>query len=237
MSDVFSWLRARGPAVVIGTTLAAVAGVTGFISYTHICALTLVLHQSWKTAHLMPLAVDGQIVIGSVVYMALDGKSRFWGLVGIVPGLAESLFANWESGIDGGRFAAGWATVAAQAFAVSSFLFERWLRAQVKSTGHAVPAVPAEAVATAPETAAVTPGGTATPLAPEASLLTVLDAVPYRHLGSFFGVPKTRVGNWKKRLEGGEKLVPDASGDVPDDKPEEALTIRYAAMNGSGPHA
>lgn len=124
------WLREWGPALVVGATLATVATVAGFISYTHICALTLVLHQSWKTAHLTPLAVDGQIVIGSAVLATVAGIQKYWGLLGVVPGLAESLFANWESGIAHGHTAAIWATVAAQAFAVSSFLFERWVKAQ-----------------------------------------------------------------------------------------------------------
>jgi hypothetical protein len=52
-----------------------------------------------------------------------------------VPGLAESLFANWESGIVHGHLAAIWATVPAQAFAVASFMFERWLKSQVGRGG------------------------------------------------------------------------------------------------------
>jgi hypothetical protein len=116
------------PSLAIGAALATVTGTTGFVSYTHISALSLELHQSWKTAHLMPVFIDGQIVIGSVFYMVIDGWKRLLGLLGVVPGLAESVFANWESGIAHGLRAAAWATVAAQAFAVSSFLFERWLQ-------------------------------------------------------------------------------------------------------------
>jgi hypothetical protein len=112
-----------------------VTGVAGFISYTHICALTLDLHQSWQTAHLMPFAVDGQIIVGSVVLLAARGRTAWWGWLGIVPGLAESLFANWESGIRYGLLAAIWAIVAAQAFAVASFMLERWLKSQVGHGG------------------------------------------------------------------------------------------------------
>ena len=136
MSGFRAWLSACGPAAITaGLALAAVAAVTGFISYTHICALTLELHQSWKTAHLMPFAVDGQIVVGSVVLLAGRGRAAWWGWLGIVPGLAESLFANWESGIVHGHLAAIWATVPAQAFAVASFMFERWLKSQVGQGG------------------------------------------------------------------------------------------------------
>jgi hypothetical protein len=60
-----------------------------------------------------------------------EGRKRRWlGLLGIVPGIGESLFANWESGIVHGLLAASWSTVPAQAFACSAFLFERWLHAR-----------------------------------------------------------------------------------------------------------
>ena len=131
---VISALRARSSSLAIGWSLAIVAATTGFVSYTHISALTLSLGQSWKNAHLYPLFIDGQIVIGSVYFMTRDGKRRWLGLLGIVPGVAESLFANWESATGSalhswlGFESHAWATVAAQAFAVSSFLFERWLK-------------------------------------------------------------------------------------------------------------
>lgn len=128
MTAAWHWLRAHATDTAVGIALAVVVVSTGFISYTHICALTLDLHQSWKTAHLTPLAIDGQIVIGSFVWARLPGRARWCGLAGIVPGLAESMFANWESGISHGHLAAGWAMVAAEAFAVSSFLFELWLK-------------------------------------------------------------------------------------------------------------
>jgi hypothetical protein len=123
--------RERSSDLTAGLALATVAFTSGFISYTHICALTLQQHGSWKTAHLMPLAVDMQIVMGSVYFMGNEGRKRRWaGLLGIVPGIGESLIANWQSGIVHGLFAAGWATVPAQAFACSAFLFERWLYAR-----------------------------------------------------------------------------------------------------------
>lgn len=120
--------RRGSSAMVVGAALATVAFATGFISYTHICALTLASRGSWKTAHLMPLAVDGQIVIGSVYFMENAGRRRRWlGLVGIVPGVAESLYANWQSAAGFGWHDQLWATVPAQAFACSTVLFERWL--------------------------------------------------------------------------------------------------------------
>jgi hypothetical protein len=131
-AGVFTAVRDRFSEFVVGATLATVAVVTGFISYTHISALTEhVAHQSWKTAHLMPFAVDGQIVIGSVYFMENAGLRRRWlGLIGIVPGVLESLYANWMSASTFGWHDAAWATVPAQAFACSTVLFERWLHAR-----------------------------------------------------------------------------------------------------------
>jgi hypothetical protein len=127
---VAGWLRANMAAAVIGAAFAIVVGGTGFVSYTHISALMLQVHQSWKTAHIMPLVIDGQIVIGSVFFMVLAGRQRFLGLIGVVPGVIESLYANWESGAVYGRRDAVIAAVAAQVFACSSFLFERWLKSR-----------------------------------------------------------------------------------------------------------
>jgi hypothetical protein len=129
------WLAAWGPALVIGAAFAIVVGGTGFVSYTHISALMLQVHQSWKTAHIMPLVIDGQIVIGSVFFMVTTGKQRFLGLIGVVPGVLESLYANWESGIVGGYRDAVIAAVAAQVFAGSTFLFERWLKVRAAQGG------------------------------------------------------------------------------------------------------
>lgn len=146
IGTVITGLRERSSALVVGLSLATVAVTTGFISYTHISALTITENQSWKTAHLMPLTVDGQIAIGSVILMEVKGRHRWWGLVGFLPGLVESLLANWASGwaahpavmqghqvvtaaVQGHNLGAAlWSTVPAQAFACSTFLFEMWLR-------------------------------------------------------------------------------------------------------------
>lgn len=122
-------VRANFSSTVTGSAMATVAFCSGFISYTHICALTLSDHGSWKVAHLMPLPVDGQIVIGSSYFM--DGKNRWQKigglLLGVLPGIGESLWANWQSGAAFGYRSQLWDTVPAQAFACSMFLFERWL--------------------------------------------------------------------------------------------------------------
>jgi hypothetical protein len=122
------WLRTHWSELVSGLALAAVAGVAGVISYSHIYRLTLALHQPVLVARLMPIAVDGLVVVGSVVLLQSGG---WLGWLGLGPGVVISLFANVESGIGYGLLAAVWAGIPAVAFALASFMLERWLKAQV----------------------------------------------------------------------------------------------------------
>lgn len=158
LADVINALRGRLDSLTVGTAMAVVAFCSGFISFTHISALTENLGGSWKTAHMMPFCVDGQIVIGSAYFMyGKNWWSKSAGLLfGVIPGIAESLIANWESGAGHGYWAAGWDTVPAQAFACSMILFERWLHARRQEEPAAKPApvtIP-EAAPSAPEPAA-----------------------------------------------------------------------------------
>jgi hypothetical protein len=126
-------IRANWSRLVAGLALATVAAVTGRISYTHIYDLTLTLHQPRSTAQLMPFGVDGLIVVGSVVLLQSAPGQRLLGWLGVGPGVAISLFANVESGIRWGILSAAWAGVPALSFALSTFMFERWLKAQVST--------------------------------------------------------------------------------------------------------
>lgn len=139
-----SWLRAHWSAIVSGLALVAVAGVAGVISYSHIYQLTLALHQPVLVARLMPIAVDGLVVVGSVVLLQSGG---WLGWLGLGPGVVTSLFANVESGIRYGLLSAAWAGIPAVAFALSSFMFERWAKSQVGGSRDAVaPAILPELV-------------------------------------------------------------------------------------------
>jgi hypothetical protein len=186
-----------------GLALAAVTAVTGEISYTHICALTLVLHQSWQTAHLMPFAVDGQIVVGSVVLLVARGRTAWWGWLGIVPGLAESLFANWESGIAHGRLSAGWAVVAAASFAGSSFIFERWLKSQAGRGTTVWPGTDVEPEAEdASADAADAVDEVPRQLTPDMALQGLLDSAPDSVLALLLGVSRNKIRALRDRLDG-----------------------------------
>ncbi len=151
-----TWLRAYWPKVVSGLALAAVAAVAGVISYTHIYRLTLALHQPAMVARLMPIAVDGLVVVGSVVLLQSAPGQRWLGWVGVGPGVAISVFANVESGIGYGVLAAAWAGIPAVAFALATFMLERWLKAQAGLLREPdVPAVPGSLPADLPEASPV----------------------------------------------------------------------------------
>ena len=95
----------------------------------------------------MPFAVDGLIVVGSVVLLT-EAAAWWLGWLGVGPGVTISLFANVESGIRYGVLAAIWAGIPAVAFSLATFMLERWLKAQAEHvvpelSQTAVPAVPA----------------------------------------------------------------------------------------------
>ena len=130
---MINWLRSYWPKVVSGAAILAVAAVAGTISYSHMYELSLVLHQGVMASRLMPFGVDGLIVVGSVVLLQSAPGQRWLGWVGVVPGLAISLFANIESGLRYGPLAAIWAGVPALSFFIATFILERWLQGQAKA--------------------------------------------------------------------------------------------------------
>jgi len=126
--------------------VAAVAVIAGIVSFGHIEALALSVHQPLADARLLPLAVDGLIVAGTVVILA-----GYWlGWLGVVAGVAATVFANVESGLPWGPLAATVAAWPAVAFTVASFILERWLKRQVGRGGTGGSGVASRAVANAP---------------------------------------------------------------------------------------
>ena len=110
------------------------------MSFSHIEALGLRTGQTITDARLLPLAVDGLIVAGSVILLA----GSWLGWIGVALGVAGTLYANVMSGLPRGPLAATVAAWPAIAFTVASFMLERWLKAQVGAVPAAVPGVPAE---------------------------------------------------------------------------------------------
>lgn len=127
---MFAAMKVNAPRVVSGVAILAVAVATGWISYSHIYDLSIALHQPPTVARLMPVGIDGLIVVGSMAL--LEGGLLGW--LGIGPGVAISLFANAESGIRYGWLAAVWAGVPAVSFALASFILERWVSGQARAS-------------------------------------------------------------------------------------------------------
>jgi hypothetical protein len=112
--------------ILAAVPVAAVAVIAGVVSYSHIEQLGLQTGQSITDARLLPLAVDGLIVAGSVILLA----GSWLGWIGVALGVAGTLYANVMSGLPRGPLAATVAAWPALAFTVASFMLERWLKAQ-----------------------------------------------------------------------------------------------------------
>ncbi len=126
--------------LVAAVPVAVVAIIAGIVSYGHIETLALSVHQPIGDARLLPFAVDFLIVAGSVIVLA-----GYWlGWLGVVVGVAGTLFANVESGLPYGRLAATVAAWPAIAFTVASFMLERWLKRQSGVPSEVTPDVTGE---------------------------------------------------------------------------------------------
>ena len=111
--------------------VAAVAIFAGIVSYTHVYALAMRTSQGSVAAHLLPLSLDGLIVAGSAVLLA--GSRLGW--LGLVPGVAGTLYANVMSMLPHGHLSATVASWPAIAFSVATFMLERWLKSQAGRGG------------------------------------------------------------------------------------------------------
>jgi hypothetical protein len=112
---------------------ATVGAVAAVVSYGHIVNLFLSWHAPLYDARLMPIAIDGLIIIGAGA--AKGGQKRLgWSAIG--PGLAASLYANVMNGLPYGRGAAmgsGWATIA---LFLATNVMERWKPAPAVTPRH-----------------------------------------------------------------------------------------------------
>jgi len=114
------WDRVTSAAAVPAGIVAIIAGL---VSYSHITALGWRTGQSTGDAHLLPFAVDGLIIAGSVILLA--GSRLGW--LGVIPGVVATVFANVESGLPHGPLTATVASWPALAFSLAAFILERWL--------------------------------------------------------------------------------------------------------------
>lgn len=129
-------------ALLAALPVAAVAVIAGVVSYSHIEALGLMTGQTLADARLLPLAVDGLIVAGSVILLAGYGL----GWLCVSAGVVATLFANLEFGLPYGWLAALVSTWPAVAFTVATFVLERWLRSRRKEPAQYVQGVPRDSL-------------------------------------------------------------------------------------------
>jgi hypothetical protein len=193
------WLLAHWSRVVAGLAFAVVAGVTGVVSYTHIEELTLALHQHLMVARLMPLGIDGLIVVGSVALLQASQDEPYLGWLCVGPGAAASLFANVESGLRYGWLAAIWAGTASIGFFLATFTLERWAKGQVGRRGQDGSAGQPDTVPNDAGGADPCPHGIAATVE-EAAVLAFLHArecvgepLSQRRLSEQFGISRPRV--------------------------------------------
>jgi hypothetical protein len=165
-----SWLKALMPRLISGAAILAVAVVAGWVSFAHIYELSLTLHQSVMVARLMPVGIDGLVVVGSVVL--LQGGRLGW--LGVGPGVGLSLFANVESGIRYGWLAAVWAGIPALSFFLATFILENWAKGQAKRT----PAAAVIEPVSAPESAPVAAPADDVPVTPESAPEPTVQSIP-----------------------------------------------------------
>jgi hypothetical protein len=116
---------------------ATVGAVAAVVSYGHIVNLFLSWHAPLLDARLMPVAIDGLIIIGAGA--ARSGQVWLgWSAIG--PGLAASLYANVMNGLPHGygpAMGSGWATVA---LFLATNVMERW-KAPAAVTPPVIPVV------------------------------------------------------------------------------------------------
>ena len=103
--------------LAVAVPVAVVAVIAGVVSYGHIEALALSVHQTIAAARMYPFSVDFLILAGSVVVLA-----GYWlGWLAVACGVAGTLYANVMSGLPYGPVSATIAAWPAIAFTTLSF--------------------------------------------------------------------------------------------------------------------
>ena len=96
---------------------AIVAGIAGYASYWHQVAVAQAAGEREELAHIMPLSVDGLLVVASIAMVDARAEGRRpsrWARVAFTVGIAASVGANVMSAHPTllGRLVAGWPAAA-----------------------------------------------------------------------------------------------------------------------------
>jgi hypothetical protein len=69
-------IHRRSLAVVRLLSIAVIAGIAAYVSYTHMVGVAIRYGETSVSAHLLPLSVDGLIVVASICLVELAGRIR-----------------------------------------------------------------------------------------------------------------------------------------------------------------
>jgi hypothetical protein len=99
------------------TSAAVVAGIAGYVSYWHQAEVAKLAGERDEIAHLLPLSVDGLLIVASVAMVdaRAEGRKPSWKTkVGFAVGIAASIGANVMSAQPTwlGRIVAAWPALA-----------------------------------------------------------------------------------------------------------------------------
>lgn len=141
----------------------AVSGIAGYASYWHQVAVALMAGERREIAHVIPLSVDGMLIVAAT-FMAEDRaegrKPRLWAVLGFWTGTLASVSAN----VAGAQPSAIGYVVAAWPAVALLLVVEMWSRKgkliPTEAAATMEPATPAQQIEEAPTPAsqAVAPG-------------------------------------------------------------------------------
>jgi hypothetical protein len=148
----FEWWKLAARRIGYGLSFLVVAGVAARVSYGHIRDVVLHVHQPVDVAHLLPLSVDGLMLIATLAMAedkAHNRKPRGWARWGFWFGAAVSTAANVEAVV----ITSGWDPLGI-AVGASAPVLLLWSIEIVSRQGKKLPVAVIAAVSAAVEAAA-----------------------------------------------------------------------------------
>lgn len=220
--------RSQARWLLAGLGSAALAAITGVISYNHGLDVVRLVGNTGTVAYLIPLVPDLMIATSSLTLIeasALGIRRPFMAMVALVAGIGWTVAVNiadgWRGGPGGALIAAGIPLAFVLTFESLLWLFRR---------GRGGPAVqPAPATSPQPQPAAASDGQ-----APwewlDGQILALRARMSQRAVGEALGVSKSRVEAAERRAAEARAKVPALAGAPAD--PGGGLSL-----NGDGPGA
>lgn len=205
--------RTRARWLLAAMTSAALAGITGVISYNHGLDVVRLVGNRGLVAYLVPLVPDLMIVTSSLTLIeasSLRVRRPAMAMVALVAGIGWTVAVNIADGWRGGP---GGALIAAGIPLAFVLTFESllWIIRRGRDGASPLPAPATSSQAGPPEPPGV-----------DEALALLLAADSQRQLAEVLGVPRSRVQAWAARV-----ADPAAGGGEADN---------HTLMNGQVPH-